>query len=448
LELTYKDGAKIGFIQDESVYIEAQGLVNKQLETVAVARAVAGETIEETQNEEVQDKENDTFEIPIYEIARVDLNELSDEVTLSDSLIENSVNKLTTACGVYIDGECIGAVQNETDATGVFENLLEPYKTDNASTNAAFVEDVRFVQGLYDSTTTMMDANELKEILNGKKVEAKYYTVKSGETIWSIATANDLSESALLNLNPGQDELIKTGDQLKVSNEVNFIRVKIIKTEVRIEDIPYETIKSNNSTLFTGDSRTTRQGVYGADEVTELVTYIDDTKVTAQETNRVHLSDPIARKLDVGTKSTKVYSSSGTYNVTVSNEGFVWPVPGYYNRVSSPFGYRSRGFHSGVDISGSGVNGTVIVAAKDGVVVSAGWSSGGLGYRVVINHGGGIVTRYGHCLSGSISVSAGQTVSAGQAIARVGSTGNSTGPHLHFEVKRNGTAVNPLPYIL
>lgn len=447
LQLTY-NGTTIGNIQDESVYIQAQGLVNEQLGTGIYAQASADENLED--KVESQEKkvivEKDTLAKPTFKLERVRLNELSDEATLSDSLIENSVEKLTPACGIFIDGEFIGAVKNESDATGVFESLLAPYKTDDASTNAAFVEDVQFTQGLYSDQAEMMDAKELQEKLSTTKAEAVTHTVQDGETIWSIATANGLTESALLQRNPDKSQLLKTGDKLKVSSEVNFIRVKLIKTEVRSVEVPFETVKTDNPNLFKGDTRIIRKGVPGEERVTELVTYIDDVRVSAQEISRTRLSEPIQQKTDVGTKSTKVSGASGSYNVKVSNEGFVWPVPGYYN-VSSPFGYRNRGFHSGVDISGPGINGKVIVAAKDGVVESATRSSGGLGNHIVINHGGGIKTRYGHCLSNSISVSAGQRVSAGQAIARVGSTGNSTGPHLHFEVLVNGSAVNPLPYV-
>lgn len=454
LQLTY-NGDKTWNVLDESVYLQAQDLVNEQLGLGVYVQAGAAENIEEDkeknlEKEEKEEKkelvEKDTLVKPTYELARVQLNELSDETTLSDNLIENSVEKLTPACGIFIDGEFIGAVKNESDATGVFENLLAPYKTDDASTNAAFVEDVQFTQGLYSGKAEMMDAKELQEKLSTTKAEAVIHTVQNGETIWSIATANGLTESALLQRNPDKGQLIKTGDTLKVSSQVNFIRVKLIKTEVRSVEVPFETVKTDNPNLFKGDTRIIRKGVLGQEKVTELVTYIDDVRVSAQEIDRIRLSDPIPQKTDVGTKSTKVSGSSGSYTVKVSNEGFVWPVPGYYS-ISSPFGYRSRGFHSGIDISGSGINGKVIVAAKDGVVESTTISNGGLGNHVVINHGGGIKTRYGHCLSGSISVSAGQRVSAGQAIARVGSTGNSTGPHLHFEVVINGSAVNPVPYV-
>jgi murein DD-endopeptidase MepM/ murein hydrolase activator NlpD len=119
------------------------------------------------------------------------------------------------------------------------------------------------------------------------------------------------------------------------------------------------------------------------------------------------------------------------------------PVPGY---VSSPFGMRihpithTRRFHDGVDLACGG--GTSISCAAAGTVVSAGWH-GAYGLAVIVDHGGGISTMYGHCERGSIQVNSGQTVSRGQALARVDSTGWSTGDHLHWTVFRNGDPVDP-----
>ena len=116
--------------------------------------------------------------------------------------------------------------------------------------------------------------------------------------------------------------------------------------------------------------------------------------------------------------------------------------------VTSPYGYRihpvtgkSR-FHAGIDIGAA--HGTSILAANDGVVIVSGYNSGGYGNYVVINHGGGYTTLYAHC--SSLLVSVGQKVSRGQVIARCGSTGMSTGPHIHFEVQVNGTTTNPMQY--
>jgi len=136
-------------------------------------------------------------------------------------------------------------------------------------------------------------------------------------------------------------------------------------------------------------------------------------------------------------------SGSGGY----SSQGvFQWPVPGY-SYISSYYGEvvdRSKP-HSGVDISGGGIYGAKILAADSGRViqVTSGWG-GGYGNSIYIDHGNGYSTRYGHC--SSLCVSLGQQVTKGQVIGYVGSTGDSTGPHLHFEIRVNGATRNPLSY--
>lgn len=120
----------------------------------------------------------------------------------------------------------------------------------------------------------------------------------------------------------------------------------------------------------------------------------------------------------------------------------IWPASG---EVSSRYGLRWGGsdFHPGIDIAAD--EGTPVVATADGVIVESGWNSGGYGYMVDIDHGNGIITRYGH--NSQLAVSVGTAVKKGQVIAYVGNTGFSTGPHLHYEVRVNGRAVNPDKYL-
>jgi len=134
---------------------------------------------------------------------------------------------------------------------------------------------------------------------------------------------------------------------------------------------------------------------------------------------------------------------SGTVRYSGHSDGrFMRPVNG---RLSSTYGSRihpitrTRRFHNGIDLAAS--SGTSIKAAGAGKVIFVGWKNA-YGKTVIIDHGSGWSTMYGHC--SSFSVSRGQTVSKGQTIARVGSTGWSTGPHLHWTVYKNGSAVNPL----
>ncbi len=140
--------------------------------------------------------------------------------------------------------------------------------------------------------------------------------------------------------------------------------------------------------------------------------------------------------------------TSGTYNVPQNFVGgqFMWPSN--TTLVTSPYGYRihpvtgTQRFHSGVDIGAA--YGTSIYAANSGTVIVSGYNSGGYGNYVVISHGGGYSTLYAHC--SSLLVSAGQQVTKGQVIAKCGSTGMSTGPHIHFEIQLNGKTTNPMAY--
>ncbi len=147
-------------------------------------------------------------------------------------------------------------------------------------------------------------------------------------------------------------------------------------------------------------------------------------------------------------------SNAGSMNSNVSASGWAWPMPydGVY--LTSYYGYRYHPldgdwrYHSGIDVSMSDAYGKNIVATRAGtVILSSLESESGTGYGnyIIIDHGDGYTSLYGHC--SALLVSQGQRVSRGQIIARVGSTGWSTGPHLHFEVRYNGETVDPLDYV-
>lgn len=149
-------------------------------------------------------------------------------------------------------------------------------------------------------------------------------------------------------------------------------------------------------------------------------------------------------------------SSSGSSSVIVpSGSGFAWPTPGFTYLSSEWYEDREVYNHGGIDIAGAGIMGTPVVAAADGTVIASNSScthnwgksyscgcGGGYGNYVMISHAGGKMTVYGHLTS--LTVSSGQSVSRGQVIGYVGSTGNSTGPHLHYECRLNGVRYNPM----
>ncbi len=145
-------------------------------------------------------------------------------------------------------------------------------------------------------------------------------------------------------------------------------------------------------------------------------------------------------------KLAKEIAAAASKNTKYTGGKMTWPLPGYYY-ITSPFGNRLHPIlkvyklHTGVDIAGSGCNGKPVVAAASGTVIVAKYNAA-YGNYVVIDHGGGITTLYAH--SSKIEVKAGDKVKAGQEIMKVGTTGYSTGPHLHFEVRENGKYVDPI----
>ncbi len=430
----------LGYISDESVFIEAKNIVKQRIDSGVSDQALIA--------------------TPVYRIKRINIDQLSDADTISDKLIEESDVGLTSACGVYIDGEFICSVKNETDARSVFDNILDAaekkYKISDSDENsfADFIEDVKFVQGLYPANSDKMwEASRLEDTLkNEKKSAAVYYTVQDGDTPSGVASKYDISTSALMSYNPGVNfNTFKVGTKLTVSQEVNFVRVQIKKIVERNVKTPYSVETEKTSKLYRGDKRVVRKGVQGVDKVTYMATYVDGTLTNSKELSRVTLIEPINQKIQVGTKSaagSSSYGSKASYGVYASSSKgrFTWPVPGV-TTVSSPYGRRKSGFHTGIDISNGRTNGKVVVAAGSGTVESVKYSHKSYGNQIVINHGNGVKTRYAHLLDNSIGVSVGQRVSKGQGIARVGSTGNSTGPHLHFEVIVNGNTVNPRNYL-
>ena len=167
------------------------------------------------------------------------------------------------------------------------------------------------------------------------------------------------------------------------------------------------------------------------------------------ESNKAALNKSIDKLIAESNKLESEIKSLQSNGTSYSGGQMAWPLPGY-TTITSPYGMRLHPtlkvykLHTGVDIAGSGCNGKSIVAANDGTVITSKMNTA-YGNMIIIDHGGGISTLYAHASKRLVSV--GDKVKRGQVIAKVGTTGYSTGPHLHFEVRINGSTTNPLPYI-
>ena len=191
------------------------------------------------------------------------------------------------------------------------------------------------------------------------------------------------------------------------------------------------------------------EAVQRRDEVAQRVSFVADL-ADAQQTAHDHLSSTInAYRSELAALQREQariigiinqYGSRGTISGVPGRMGFAWPTSSH--RINSPYGPRWGGFHTGIDIWCP--EGTRFAAAKSGVVIAAEWG-GGYGNMTIVDHGGGYSSLYAH--QSHIGVHKGQHVRRGQIIGRCGSTGNSTGAHLHFEIRINGQYVNPRPYL-
>ena len=211
--------------------------------------------------------------------------------------------------------------------------------------------------------------------------------------------------------------------------EQGKLHVKTTVNSVYYTTKDFETTEKPDDKLVRGSKRVIQEGSVGEYLVTAVIEYTDGVQVAKSIISETLVSEPVDEIIAVGTREVPNMGSGS----------FIMPTKGV---ITSGFGARWGRNHNGIDIAapiGSSIN-----ASDSGVVIFAGYK-GSYGNLVKIDHKNGYVTYYAHC--SEILVSEGEAVSQGQLIAKVGSTGNSTGPHCHFEVQTDGVAQNPLNYV-
>lgn len=410
-------GKTIGIVQDEKVFEQATELVNQRMV-----------------HDSSQNDASIQF-VPTFKLTS-DKSELKDSQTVCDLLIKQSNGIIDEASGLYVDGDLIGAVKSSADLRYMLQNHLNEAKGNDKDATAKFVKNVEVINGLYP-ISSIVSTDKMQAYINGKSSAGTTYTVKDGDTLTSIADANNMSIRDLRNLNPNITESIHPGDLIQLKVAVPTLEVEVIKTISYEGTIPYSTETKKDDSKYSDYVKVLQEGADGKQNCVDRVHYINGVEVSREAVQRTVTKQPVSKIVLTGTKKRPVNEKG------VASGKFMWPVPSLHT-ITSTFGSRWGAFHKGIDISGSGAYGKVIVAADGGVVTLAGWNDG-YGKCVIINHKNGKKTLYGHC--SALLVSAGQAVSRGQAIARIGSTGDSTGPHLHFEVIVGGTHVNPRKYV-
>ena len=336
---------------------------------------------------------------------------------------------------LYIDGEPVAATTFPNALEEMLDQLKKSYITAN-TVDSYFVENVEIKQE-YTDASLVMNLGNIAEILNATKSGEVTYTVEAGDSYYYIAELYDMSVDDLLDMNPGYDpKLLRVGDVLTISNAVPYLTVVDVERQNYVQDVPYQVEYQDDNTMYQGDYKVLSPGEYGKADVTANVTYINGEETDRQVVASVTLSEPVTETQARGTIPRPTWFPTGSFR---------WPCSG---SITSYFGRRNTGirgastYHEVIDIANS--YGTAIYAADGGTVSYSGWRSG-FGYLVIIDHGNGYQTYYGH--NSSLLVSTGEHVYKGQQIARMGSTGISSGNHCHFGIKINGTFVNPLNYL-
>ena len=358
---------------------------------------------------------------------------LTDAAEMENALFEE-VGAYMTAYAISVDGVELGYAADKSEFYRMLDEIAQPYLPAD-SVRYEFVEDVRVYPVELPSNTKFDDLEPIREELSALRVEEAVYVVKKGDTFNAIAYSLGMMPNELSILNP--DVIVNklwVDQELIIQEAVPRLSVIAFTDETYEEAIPSPVEYIETADLYVGNTKVKEQGEDGLALINASVTYINGVEQEREILESTTLKEPT---------TTYTYTGTTPRPVTASNGYFIWPVRG---TITSNFGgrylYGRYDFHLGLDIAVP--YGTGIKAADGGTVIKAGWS-GSYGNLVAIRHDNGIVTYYGH--NSSILVSVGQKVYQGQIIAKAGSTGNSTGPHCHFEVRVNGTSVNPRNYL-
>jgi len=341
----------------------------------------------------------------------------------------------TEAYAVYDGDKVVAIVKDQKDAETLLKRTMGELSVPDRGmvlVSAEFVNELstKPVNVLLGSIQSNAVAQE--QMIKGGLMQT-YHIVEEGETLETLAAVFGVSDIDIYdegNRNVATE--IEQGDKVCIRSQVEPVGVKMVETGRIKEVIEFETIKKETDEFYKGDTHLQQDGVNG-----EQIFEGTITKVSGVETEREQTKEPEIRKekkdkiILVGTAERPKTAATGT---------FIVPLDHF--TMTSGFGPRWGTHHDGVDLAAP--TGTPYYAADGGTVIRAGWF-GGYGNCIDIDHGNGVVTRYGH--SSQIFVSVGDLVYQGQNIGLVGSTGWSTGPHLHFEVHINGVRQDPEAYV-
>lgn len=404
------------------------GIVKEQKDVYETISLIGDKLSEEYQAEIAIDPEND---ITFKRVMGFGM-EISNQDDVLDSFTYLQ-NMKANAYALIITGKQVGILDKKSAAETVLETIKKKYLKKDESIIYSYVgfEEQIEIKEIETEIGNLENQKEVIARIIAGGIAEKVHEVQKGETFSEIAELYDIEQSQLQQSNPDAvPSQLKIGQKLVLTHAVPLLTVKTMETATYVDKIPYDIAYQDTKNLYKGDSSVKSKGINGEKQVTATIVRSNGVEVSREELSSKVLKDPVSQVVLLGSKPVPPLIGTGT---------FINPARG---KLTSTFGRRWGRMHEGIDIGAS--TGTPIYASDGGKVIFSGYD-GGYGYVVRIDHGGNRVTVYGHC--SKLLVKKGEKVFQGQHIANVGNTGNSTGPHLHFEVRINGKALNPLNYV-
>jgi murein DD-endopeptidase MepM/ murein hydrolase activator NlpD len=337
------------------------------------------------------------------------------------------VTPLVEAHEIRVDGATIAVVANEEQATKALNLLRTPYETQNGNT-AELVEQIIF-QKISADPESIVTAERAAELMSLVKVEPKTYQVEDGDTLWDIAQKTNTPFEQVVLMNSDTGDLLKAGQNVILSPEKRLVNVRTKTKKVEQQPIPYRTIVQS-------ETAQEQVGKEGLKETVYQAVALNGIQVSSEKLEEKVLREPVDQ---IKQKRVRVQAASFR-PMEDGSSGFIWPADG--GIITSGFGKRDGEFHEGYDIAGA--RSLQIKASAAGKVIFSGWKNG-YGNLIILSHSDGLTTYYAHNKENNVSI--GDQVKQGQVIAVMGSTGNSTGVHVHFEIRSKGSSVDPGSYL-